>query len=305
VNGLIKRFELKVKKPYVFAQSVQDYGWIALAPCEWLNEAGIFQRIERLGTGQVVRIQISETLSSVKSDGQATLQADVGASRPLTKAEGQAVTEKLRWMLRLDEDFEPFYQRIAETPRLWSEIKTGRGRLLRSPTLFEDVIKTICTTNTTWRQTVGMVDRLVHLLGDPYSPDPGFRAFPTPEQIADADPNLLQQQVRLGYRSAYVHQLAQEIVAGDRDLESLKSSLLPAAELKKQLISIKGVGEYAANTLLMLLGRYGELAVDSEMRAFVSERYFDGQLPGDKDMLAIYKGWGEWKYLAYWFDLIT
>jgi hypothetical protein len=41
------------------------------------------------------------------------------------------------------------------------------------------------------------------------------------------------------------------------------------------------------------------------MRTFVSERYFDGQSPGDKDMLAIYKGWGEWKYLAYWFDLIA
>jgi 3-methyladenine DNA glycosylase/8-oxoguanine DNA glycosylase len=305
MNGIFERFELKVKKPYTFAQSVQDYGWIALAPCKWLKEADVFQRMERLDTGQAVRIQVSEGLSGVSSDGQVAIQANVEAARPFTKAQGKELTEKLRWMLRLDEEFEPFYERAAEAPRLWSEIKAGRGRLLRSPTLFEDVVKTICTTNTTWRQTVGMVDRLVHLVGDPYSPDPNFHAFPTPEQIAAADLELLQQEVRLGYRSAYVHQLAQEIVAGDRELESLRFNQLPAAELKKQLLSIKGVGKYAANTLLMLLGRYGELAVDSEMRTSVSERYFNGQSPGDKEIQSIYEGWGEWKYLAYWFDLIA
>lgn len=305
MNGIFERFELKVKKPYTFAQSVQDYGWIALAPCEWLKEVSVFQRMERLDTGRVVRIQISEAFSEASSDSQVAIQVNAGTSQPLTKAEGNEITEKLRWMLRLDEDFELFYERAAEAPRLWSEVKAGRGRLLRSPTLFEDVVKTICTTNTTWRQTVGMVDRLVHLLGDPYLPDPDYHAFPTPRQIANADLNLLQQEVRLGYRSAYVHQLAHEIVVGDRELESLRFSQLPVVELKKQLISIKGVGQYAANTLLMLLGRYGELAVDSEMRAFVSERYFNGQSPGDKDMLAIYQGWGEWKYLAYWFDLIA
>ena len=113
---------------------------------------------------------------------------------------------------------------------------------------------------------------------------------------------MLRQEVRLGYRSAYIMQLAQEVAGRERDLESLKDSSLPREEVKKELKSIKGVGEYAANTLLMLLGHYGELALDSEMRSFVTQHYFDGRAPSDKEILAMYDRWGEWKYLAYWFD---
>jgi hypothetical protein len=52
----------------------------------------------------------------------------------------------------------------------------------------------------------------------------------------------------------------------------------------------------------MLLGRYEELAIDSEMRAFVRQRYFDGKHPRDKEIRAVYEEWGRWRYLAYWFD---
>jgi hypothetical protein len=35
----------------------------------------------------------------------------------------------------------------------------------------------------------------------------------------------------------------------------------------------------------------------------VSARYFDGETPSDADAKAVYDDWGQWKYLAYWFDL--
>jgi hypothetical protein len=68
-------------------------------------------------------------------------------------------------------------------------------------------------------------------------------------------------------------------------------------------LAIKGVGSYAAATLLMLLGRYDELAMDTVFRRFVSEKYFDGEQPSDADAQTIYADWGRWKYLAYWFDI--
>ena len=97
--------------------------------------------------------------------------------------------------------------------------------------------------------------------------------------------------------------LAQRVATGDLDLEALRSSELPTTELKKRLLAIKGVGNYAAANMLMLLGRYDELAIDTVFRAFVGQKYFGGTYPTDKEAQAIYDEWGEWKYLAYWFDV--
>jgi 3-methyladenine DNA glycosylase/8-oxoguanine DNA glycosylase len=294
--------KLTVKSPYDFARSVQDYGWVSLAPCQWLAEASALQRVERLSSGKVLlaRITAIDKGQGASLNGLELLDVEVKVDEPLTEEEATELEAKLRWMLRLDENYHPFYERAKEDQRLWGVLKSGRGRLLRSPTLFEDLVKTILTTNTTWRQTKGMVQRLVDLLGTPYPLDPALRAFPTPEQVAVAEIEVLQQEVRMGYRSAYVHQLAGEVVAGHFPLQLPENP----AELKKQLKAIKGVGEYAANTLLMILGHYGELALDSEMRSFVRERYFDGEAVTDKEILAVYDEWEEWRYLAYWFDLV-
>jgi 3-methyladenine DNA glycosylase/8-oxoguanine DNA glycosylase len=71
------------------------------------------------------------------------------------------------------------------------------------------------------------------------------------------------------------------------------------------LRAIKGVGPYATHTLLMRLGRYEDLAIDAEMRAFLARKYFDGKTPNDKEMRAVYEDWGKWRYLAYWFDRVN
>jgi 3-methyladenine DNA glycosylase/8-oxoguanine DNA glycosylase len=275
-----------------------DHGWIELAPVRWLEETQRLQWVERLSNGRVVLVEVT----AGEFDHQVELTTHIQEAHTLTENEAEEIAGKLRWMLRLDEEFGPFYELAKSDPPFWRVLKGGRGRLLRSPTLFEDVVKTICTTNTTWRQTIIMVERLVALTGEPYDPEPRLRAFPTAEQLANADLELLQQEVRLGYRSAYISQLAQEVASGERDLEALKDGSLPIGEVKKELKNIKGVGEYAANTLLMLLGYYGELALDSEMRSFVTRHYFDGRVPSDKEILAVYDRWDEWKYLAYWFD---
>lgn len=300
------RVQLAVSAPYNFAQSVQDYGWVSLAPCRWLDDEQELRRVERLTSGKVALIHIVAGGELPGNEPKvANLEARVDADEALTATEEDEIFAKLRWMLRLDDDLSAFYGQAQANSGLWEEVKAGRGRLLRSPTLFEDVVKTICTTNTTWRQTKAMVQGLVDLLGSPYPAEPDLKAFPTPEQIEVAGPEFIQREIRLGYRSAYVHQLAQEVVSGERDLTSLIQSDLPTPQLKKELRTIKGVGEYAANTLLMILGRYGELALDSEMRAFVKEKYFNGQQVTDAEILAVYDRWDQWRYLAYWFDLVA
>ncbi len=294
------KLEITVEFPYHFDDSVRDHGWIALAPCQWLPDRNILQRVERLSDGQVVLLHIT----GIPLGELSRIYIDVQGAGYLSPAERADLEAKVRWMLKLDEDLSEFYTLCSRDPGRWHKVLRGRGRLLRSPTIWEDVVKTILTTNITWTQTKSMNNRLVERLGDPYPDDPALHAFPTPEQVAAAGEAVFEQDIRLGYRNEYVLQLAREVVEGHRDLESLKTAALtlPPKQLKKTLKSIKGIGDYAAHTLMMILGHYGELAVDTELRAFVSRRYFDGKPVSDRDIAALYEKWDRWKYLAYWFD---
>jgi 3-methyladenine DNA glycosylase/8-oxoguanine DNA glycosylase len=44
-------------------------------------------------------------------------------------------------MFRLDEDLSAFYKLVREDDLAWCAL--GAGRMLRAPTVFEDVVKTI------------------------------------------------------------------------------------------------------------------------------------------------------------------
>jgi 3-methyladenine DNA glycosylase/8-oxoguanine DNA glycosylase len=173
--------------------------------------------------------------------------------------------------------------------------------------VFEDAVKTICTTNVQWGGTRAMARGLTERLGDagPLSGDaPGAfpNSFPTPAAIAAADGQALDA-ARLGYRAPYIRELAERVAGGDLNLEELRTAEVSTEEIRSALLDIKGVGPYAAATLLMLLGRYDHLAIDSVYRAFVSKRYFEGRAPSDREAEQVYADWGPWKYLGYWFDL--
>jgi 3-methyladenine DNA glycosylase/8-oxoguanine DNA glycosylase len=93
------------------------------------------------------------------------------------------------------------------------------------------------------------------------------------------------------------------VASGSLDIESLRGDDRSSEDLRKHLLTIKGVGNYVASTLLMLLGRYDYLGVDTVFREFVSRKYFNSSRPTDDEAQAIYDDWGRWKYLAYWYDI--
>ena len=285
---------LPVTPPFDFPAAAYSHGWARLAPNRWDEATQVLGRVERLASGQVVDLAIS-------ARDDAALAVAVAYAGPLPAADVAEIGGKIGHMLRFDEDFSLFYAECARRGGRWASVD-GRGRLLRSPTVFEDVVKTIATTNTQWGGTKRMVRGLIDALGEPFPADPARRAFPTPEAVAAA-PLATLVEARFGYRAAYVHALAQRVAAGELDLEGLLHSDLPTPELRRALLAIKGVGPYAAATLLMLLGRYDALGYDTVLRDFVSARYFGGERRPEREMLAVYDDWGQWRYLAYWFDM--
>ncbi len=282
---------LEAQAPFSLPAVVRSHGWVQLAPFSSSDPYHDFRYVDRLQSGRVVTWDVQPC------DGGALLS--VGGE--LSSAEQRETEDKARWVLGLDQDLAPFYDVARQEPRLAKVVENAAGRILRSPTLFEDTVKTILTTNTAWIGTIRMVRSLVDLYGEPSPEDPSRRAFPTPERLAGADVEALRKEARLGYRAPYVHALADRVARGDLDLEALKTADLPTGELRKELLALKGVGAYAAANLLMLLGRTDFIPIDSYALKMVSKEFHGGEPVGPQEVEAAFARWGEWNGMAYWF----
>jgi N-glycosylase/DNA lyase len=174
--------------------------------------------------------------------------------------------------------------------------------MLRSPTVFEDVVKTICTTNCAWGGTVRMVTALVDELGT--AAPGGKRTFPTPAAMATAPESFYRDVARAGYRGAYLLQLADDVAAGAIDLEELNDPEIPDDEVEARLLALPGVGPYAAaHVMLTSLGRYSRLVLDSWTRPAYAKLLGKKRPPKDTAIVRAYRGYGAFAGLAFWLQL--
>jgi 3-methyladenine DNA glycosylase/8-oxoguanine DNA glycosylase len=211
------------------------------------------------------------------------------------------VTRTVAHMFRLDEDLSGFYAVVAADSE-FSWCATGAGRMLRAPTVFEDVVKTITTTNTAWSGTRKMTRALVDNLG--VEAPGGRRTFPTPEAMAAASVDFYRDVIRAGYRGPYLKQLATDVAEGRLDLEELNDPDLPDDEVAMRLLELPGVGPYAAaHVMLTSLGRYSRLVLDSWTRPTYAQLAGARRALKDATIEQRFKRYGEWAGLAFWLYL--
>lgn len=289
---------LPARKPFHFDSVINSHGWCQLAPFSYDKAANILGYTLRLSNGRVVELMICDGKDGVRVE-----------TDKLKKSEQNEVADAVNWMFGLDMDFSRFYAASRHEPKLARAKKLALGRVLRSPTLFEDVIKTIFTTNTLWGATRSMTRKLVDEFGEPVTSIhhehstliADNKAFPTPEAIAASNPAYLKEKIRAGYRAPAIHDLAVRVASGKYDLEALKTASLPTLELRKELMSIKGVGPYAAANLLLILGRSDFIPVDSWALKLVSHEWYRGEPVTAREVEKRFEKWGRYKGLAFWF----
>jgi 3-methyladenine DNA glycosylase/8-oxoguanine DNA glycosylase len=282
---------LPAKPPFLLPSVIQSHGWFMLPPFETDEKKEILSTIDRLKTGRVVEYHLQPAENGVILVTAGNLEQE----------EYEEITNKVKWMLDLDRDFSPFYQRAQSEPKLQRVTARAQGRILRCPSLFEDIVKTLLTTNTLWAATIRMTKNLVTLYGSPLADNPSRHAFPAPEQLAVLDEATLRADARVGYRAPFILLLAQAVASGALDLEALRVTELPTLQLRKQLMTIKGIGPYAAANLLMLLGRSDYIPVDSWALKMVSQEWHANAPITPVEVEAAFARWGEYKGLAYWF----
>jgi len=294
------RLRITPKYPFNLNACLRSHGWASLQPNAYLPDKEGLLRYEHLPGFGVVKMEVTQ---GAKDGGQSPLTVIVDSATPLTADARQALRKRVAHMLRLDEDLQPFYALCQVKGRPWSGIQPGEGLLVRSPSIYEDLVKVICTTNIQWGGTKRMAAEFVSAFGAPYGGD-GERAFPLPEAVACVRFEEFTGRVRMGYRAAYVYELSVGAASGEIDLSHASFSGLTTEEIRQRLKAVKGVGDYAAASMLMLMGRYDFIAVDTVFRDFMKARYFPTGDYSESRALEVYQGWGEWKYLAYWFDML-
>ncbi len=274
---------------FSLSETVVSHGWYRMPPFRWDERKGVLERTELV-------------------DGLGAVDLAFRAGKRLTIASGTDISphrdelaQRVNRMLQLHVDLDAFHRQCRRRRSHREVADRGFGRMLCATSLFEDAVKIILTTNTTWSQTVRMSRLLVEHFGT--VAQSGNRAFPDPEQIAAATDGELREHCRLGYRAPYVLSLATGIVDGSIDLGQISDPSQRTEDLFKSYRLLPGIGPYGAAHLLAMDGRHDYIAVDTEFRSYVRRAHFKDREVSDADMLAVYRTWGRWKYLGYWSEL--
>jgi len=285
------RLTIRTPDDFDFLSAVCSHGFFMLAPNQWDPARKTLRTVIGVDAHTAVEVRI-------RAGAPETVIVESGAS--VTPAQRNTLRHGVRRILRLDEDLSDFHARCRRSGRFTPAARLRFGRLVRSASFFEDIVKVICTCNVTWRQTTTMIDRLVEQWGVPGQG--GSKGFPTAASLAAATEAELRDRARVGYRATSILRLARAVTEGRMDLEAMASFDGPTDDLYRQLKTLPGIGDYGAGNLCMLLGRYDRLAVDTEMMRHLKTHHPRKRWTA-RAIQQHYAPWAPYQFLAYWYEL--
>ncbi|KAK4428228.1 hypothetical protein Salat_1122400 [Sesamum alatum] len=180
----------------------------------------------------------------------------------------QAIRAQVARMLRISAKDDMM---VEEFHRIHPEAKkVGFARIFRSPTLFEDIVKSVLLCNCTWGRSLEMAEALCDLQqrhcgnkgskrkrwggGGSKTVAKPIRNFPTPKEIACLDEETLNRHCNLGYRASIILDLARNIQNGSLNLADFESATCDESSIRQRLLKIKGFGPFTVANIMMCLG---------------------------------------------------
>jgi N-glycosylase/DNA lyase len=286
------RVRLTVPTPpgFVYTRTLNSHGWCGLLPFhvdERERLHGVVARPER----GALAYRLAPRSGCVA----------VATARPVSDADRRLLRSTTRRVLNLDLDLSGFHAQVSHVDGMQWIAATDSGRLLRCASLFEDVVKLILTTHCSWAFTTRMVRAMVDCYGAA-TPE-GTRAFPDARAIAAAGAQQLRQRVRAGYRAPLVARLARQVADGSTEPDAWEHDTRDPQELRRELLTLPGVGPYVAENVLRFLGRPAGLGLDSWLRAKYARVYHGGRRVTDRTIARRYAKLGAWGGLALWCEM--
>jgi hypothetical protein len=122
----------------------------------------------------------------------------------------------------------------------------------------------------------------------------------SPTAIVEAGQPGLKAAGPFGYRAATLLNIASLAINNCLPLDDL-SAVGDYEAIRTALTAIHGVGPYCIRHMLVLLGEFDEIPVDSEVTKYVSNRYFGGEDIDDRQAQQTFADFDPYQFLAYKF----
>src|SRR5436190_10988731 len=136
-------FTLSVPRNFSLDAVVASHGWYQLAPFRFDGATRTLASCLRLPGDRAVPIRIA---------GGGSSRLTIASAARLPARDRAFVDERIGRMLHLDAPLDAFHTVCRSAAHLRWIPKLGLGRLLRGQDLWEDALKTLLTTNCTWKQ---------------------------------------------------------------------------------------------------------------------------------------------------------
>ncbi|TKY53817.1 hypothetical protein E2542_SST25360 [Spatholobus suberectus] len=313
---------LRCKSSFNLEKAVCNHGFFMMAPNKWIPLTKSLQRPLRL-----VDQCTSVTVTISHPPGNANLHIYVHDMEALSLENQQAILGQVARMLRISDTDE---KAVNEFQDFYPQAKgEGFGRIFRSPSLFEDVVKSILLCNCTWGRTLDMAKSLcelqLQLSSRPQSNRKeqrktkrkrgqdnatsktfhGLGNFPNSKELAKFSEIDLQKHCNVGYRAGYIIKLAQRVEKGTLVLEKLENEcdLCSYKGVHRKLSKLKGFGPFVIATILMCLGCYQKVPTDSETIRHLKQVHGMSSC-NSRTIEEIYKKYAPFQCIAYWFELL-
>lgn len=239
------------------------HGWKNLAPFSWNDQT------KSINFG-IFLSDIPVDISGKQIDS--TIKIRLSSHKQLSQIQIEKSKKIVIRALSLNTDTTGLL-RIAEkiNPDIANLVRGGAGRLLRSPSLWEDAAKTLFTTNCSWALTKRMCGAICSPIFSNATPS-SIYPFPLPQEIAVHSPETIKNLMPIGYRAEYFLALSENF-AKDPFFENIESSGYTYKEAYSLVNKLKGFGEYGTNHVLVLCGYYDEIPIDSVVISYLKRNH--------------------------------
>ncbi len=133
------QINIPIPRNLSFRHTVNGHGWRALLPFEYDESSKRLSYVFRSAvSGKPISVSIAEKGKVLRLETSAK------------DGERETILNAVRHILRFDDDLDDFYSTLGTDEQFHWVKRVNAGRLLRSHTVFEDLVKTMCTTNCSW-----------------------------------------------------------------------------------------------------------------------------------------------------------
>lgn len=263
------QLSLDVTPPYSLELTCLSHGWINLAPFEWDKKDKVVRTKLELADGRVASVSAQQVCPDKINLCISDL---INPSQENVLEIEKRVSRAFSLEFDVGNLLEVAFENDVKVADL---ILRGGGRILRGTTYFEDVVKTLFTTNASWQYTQRMVRTFIAIHGN-------SGAFPSFSSLECATEDDYRNKVKVGYRARFLRQIVETFITNNGNVETLSA--------------FPGLGPYGFAHVRLLALDFSRIPIDSEVKAYCKENY---SLTNEAEIHKRFESWGEYAFLGY------